>query len=328
MFLQEASENLQYLREYVSVLQDVEPRREDLERLYISAHTLSGTSASYGFPRFSEIAGKLAHVFQYALNAPLGNDLHGPLTEFLSDGISLLETDLLEISDTGKENVDDIAVFKERERFAFPAETPTSNFSQPQPAELLAGDDIDESAVAAPTGSYFDALPLDEEVPDEILEFFQPEAEEHLQVVSDCLISLEGNNNPVEINKLFRAIHTVKGSASQVGLKRLGAIAHRIEDLIGRLRDGQIEPTPAVVDLCLESVDVLKKCLHRQWADESQMRAGVDSLLARVAEFAPEEGEEAERAAEPVHAESTAELPQATPAEASFSVKKQTGKAV
>jgi len=50
LFLQEASENLQYLREYVSVLQDVEPRREDLERLYISAHTLSGTSASYGFP--------------------------------------------------------------------------------------------------------------------------------------------------------------------------------------------------------------------------------------------------------------------------------------
>src|SRR5437762_3303908 len=294
MFLQEASENLQYLREYVSVLQDVEPRREDLERLYISAHTLSGTSASYGFPRFSEIAGKLAHVFQYALNAPLGNDLHGPLTEFLSDGISLLETDLLEISDTGKENVDDIAVFKERYRFAFPAETPPSNFSQPQPAELLAGDDIDESAVAAPTGSYFDALPQDEEVPDEILEFFQPEAEEHLQVVSDCLISLEGNNNPEEINKLFRAIHTVKGSAAQVGLKRLGAIAHRVEDLIGRLRDGEIEPSPGVVDLCLESVDVLKKTLHRQWASEVEMRTGIDSLLGRIAEFAPLDPEDAE----------------------------------
>ena len=86
VFLQEASEHLQYLREYVSVLQDVAPRREDLERLYIAAHTLAGTSGSYGFPRFSEVAGKLAHVFQYALNATLGDDLHGPLTEFLSDG--------------------------------------------------------------------------------------------------------------------------------------------------------------------------------------------------------------------------------------------------
>src|SRR5439155_416570 len=237
------------------------------------------------------------------------NDLHGPLTEFLSDGISLLETDLLEISDTGKENVDDIAVFKERYRFAFPAETPPSNFSQPQPAELLAGDDIDESAVAAPTGSYFDALPQDEEVPDEILEFFQPEAEEHLQVVSDCLISLEANNNPEEINKLFRAIHTIKGSAAQVGLKRLGAIAHRVEDLIGRMREGEIEPSPAVVDLCLESVDVLKKTLHRQWADEAEMRAGVDSLLGRVAEFSPLEPEEGETRA--AAREGTAEHAQA-----------------
>jgi len=294
VFLQEASENLQYLREYVSVLQDVEPRREDLERLYISAHTLSGTSASYGFPRFSEVAGKLAHVFQYALNAPLGSDLHGPLTEFLSDGISLLETDLLEISDTGKESVDDIAVFKERYRFAFPAETPPLNLSQPGLQERFAREESRDSIVAAATGSYFDALPTDDEVPDEILEFFQPEAEEHLQVVSDCLISLEGNNNPEEINKLFRAIHTVKGSAAQVGLKRLGAIAHRIEDLIGRLRDGEIEPSPGVVDLCLESVDVLKKTLHRQWADEVEMRTGVDSLLGRVAEFAPLDPEEAE----------------------------------
>jgi chemosensory pili system protein ChpA (sensor histidine kinase/response regulator) len=293
-FLQEAAEHLQYLREYVSVLQDVEPRREDLERLYIAAHTLSGTSASYGFPRFSEIAGKLAHVFQYATNATLGNDLHGPLTEFLSDGISVLETDLLEISDTGNESIDDIAAFKERYRFAFPTEPPPLNYLQPPEPLLPTAFPEEESSVAGATGSYFDALPGDEEVPDEILEFFQPEAEEHLQVVSDCLISLEGNNNPEEINKLFRAIHTVKGSAAQVGLRRLGGIAHRVEDLIGRLRDGEMDPSPAVVDLCLESVDVLKKTLHRQWEDDAEMRTVVDSLLGRIAEFAPMEPEEAE----------------------------------
>src|SRR6266850_2527932 len=293
MFLQEASEHLQYLREYVSVLQEAEPRHEDLERLYIAAHTLSGTSASYGFPRFSEVAGKLAHVFQYSLNAPLGSDLHGPLTEFLSDGISLLENDLLEISDTAKENLEDIASFKERYRFAFPTEPPPLNYSQPESRGQFAAEAGEESAAAAATGSYFDTLPIDDEVPDEILEFFQPEAEEHLQIVSDCLISLEGNNNPEEINKLFRAIHTVKGSAAQVGLKRLGGIAHRIEDLIGRLRDAEIDPLPQIIDLCLESVDVLKKTLHKQWTDEAEMRTGVDSLLNRIAEVAPMDAENA-----------------------------------
>jgi chemosensory pili system protein ChpA (sensor histidine kinase/response regulator) len=291
VFLQEASEQLQYVREYVSVLQDVEPRREDLERLYIAAHTLSGTSASYNFPRFSEVAGKLAHVFQYALNAKLGNDLHGPLTEFLSDAISVLETNLLEISDTGQENSDDIAAFKERYRFAFPVESQRSSYQQQQVFGLAsAASSVAPSSAA--TGSYFDGLPADDEVPSEVLEFFHPEAEEHLQVVGDCLISIEGNNNPEEINRLFRAIHTVKGSAAQVGLKRLGAIAHRVEDLIGRLRDGEIEASPAVVDVCLESVDVLKKTLHHLWIDDAEMRAGVDSLLGRIAEFAPADAEE------------------------------------
>jgi len=296
LFLQEASEHLQYLREYVSVLQEVEPRREDLERLYISAHTLSGTSGSYGFPRFSEIAAKLAHIFQSALNAPLGDDLHGPLTEFLSDGISLLETNLLEISDTGQENVEDVAAFKERYRFAFPPEPPPLNLSMPPTAPLTQETasyyEEPEEPHVGQTGSYFDALPADDEVPDEILELFQPEAEEHLQIVGDCLLSLEGNNNPEEINRLFRAIHTVKGSAAQVGLKRLGGIAHRVEDLIGRLRDGELQPSPSIVDLCLESVDVLKKTLHRQWADETEMCSVVDSLLGRIAALAPQEAEE------------------------------------
>jgi chemotaxis protein histidine kinase CheA len=297
-FLQEAAGHLQCLREYIGVLQDFEPRREDIERLYISAHTLSGTSASYGYPRFSEVAAKLAHVFQYALSVSLGSDLHGPLTEFLSDGISLLEADLLEISDTGNETAEDIAAFKDRYRFAFQIEPARLDLTE----EMVHGDSVTQPAgdenplfeAGAATGSYFDALPVDDEVPDEILEFFQPEAEEHLQIVSDCLISLEGGNNPEEINKLFRAIHTVKGSAAQVGLKRLGAIAHRVEDLIGRLRDGEMEPSPAVVDVCLESVDVLKKTLHRQWLDEAEMRTVVDSLLGRIAEYAPADADEAE----------------------------------
>jgi chemosensory pili system protein ChpA (sensor histidine kinase/response regulator) len=304
LFLQEASEHLQYLREYVGVLQEIAPRREDLERLYIAAHTLKGTSATYGFPRFSEIAGKLAHVFQYALNAPLGDDLHGPLTEFLSDGISLLETSLIEISDTGQENREDISAFKERYRFAFPPDPPPLNLSiaSPMVAQLAAAPDSSVLDEAAPetglTGSYYDALPTDEDVPDEILEFFQPEAEEHLQIVSDCLLSLEGNNNPEEINRLFRAIHTVKGSAAQVGLRRLGSIAHRVEDLIGRLRDKEIEPSPDLVDICLESVDVLRKTLRREWPGEVEMRAGVDSLLGRIAQYAPPEVEEADQSAE------------------------------
>src|SRR5580693_1179131 len=134
LFLQEASENLQYLREYSGMLQEPQTRPDDLEKLYIAAHTLAGTSASYGFPQFSEVAAKMAHIFHYAMNATLTADMHGPLTEFISDAISVLEFDLLQISSNGEETTGDIAAFKQRYSFAFPA----APVSESRPSEQAA----------------------------------------------------------------------------------------------------------------------------------------------------------------------------------------------
>ncbi|MFZ0702067.1 MAG: Hpt domain-containing protein, partial [Candidatus Acidiferrales bacterium] len=223
LFLQEASEHLQFLREYASILQEPQPNPEDLERLYIAAHTLSGTSATYGFPLFSEISGKLAHIFQYTRNAPLNSDTIAPLTEFLSDAISVLEFDLLEISDSATEVASDIQAFKQRYAFAFP---PTGSAA---PADAAATYAVSEEGSSQhppqEAASYYDRLPLDDNVADEVLQFFVPEAEEHLQAVTECLLALETNFNPEDVNRLFRAMHTVKGSAAQVGLHRIAAIA-------------------------------------------------------------------------------------------------------
>ncbi len=289
LFLQEASENLQYLREYSGLLQEPQTKVEDLERLYIASHTLAGTSASYGFPQFSEVAAKMAHIFHYAMNAALTPDMHGPLTEFISDAISVLEFDLLQISSSGSETSSDIAAFKQRYAFAFPA-APSAEASADERVESVGeGEPI---PTIFPGASLADALPQDGEVPDEVLEFFIPEAEEHLQSVTECLLALEGHPNADDINRLFRSMHTVKGSAAQVGLHRLSAVAHRVEDLIGRLRDGALQPSAEIVDLFLQSVDVLKKFLHREWQSDAEMAAAVDPLLTRIAELAPEEMQE------------------------------------
>jgi chemosensory pili system protein ChpA (sensor histidine kinase/response regulator) len=289
LFLEEASENLQYLREYAGLLQEPSTKPEDLEKLYIAAHTLAGTSASYNFPQFSEVAAKMAHIFHYAMNATLTPDMHGPLTEFLSDGISVLEFDLLQISSSGIETADDIAAFRQRYAFAFPAAPAGETAVEPETSAAGYGEPIPD-VFDAP--SFAQRLPEDGEVPDEVLEFFIPEAEEHLQAVTECLLALEGNPNAEDIHRLFRSIHTVKGSAAQVGLHRLSAVAHRVEDLIGHLRDGALEPSAEIVDLCLQSVDALRKFLTRQWLSDAEMAATVDPLLGRIAELAPEEVDE------------------------------------
>ena len=295
VFLQEASERLQFLREYSGILQDAYPRAEDVERLYIAAHTLAGTSASYGFPLFSEISGKLAHIFQYAMNASIAADAAASLVEFISEAVALLESDLIMISANAVEADEDIGVFKQRYPFAFQTPAPVAaRETRPQTAsqESAPAAVADKTASApAPIEIAPEPLPEDGEVPAEVLEFFVPEAEEHLQVVTHCLLSLETNPSSEQIHRLLRAMHTVKGSAAQVGLHRISHVAHRAEDLIGRLREGELRPSAEIIDICLDAVDTLKKFLYHQWPDEATMQSSVQGLFARISRLAPAEKE-------------------------------------
>ncbi|HEY2392099.1 MAG TPA: Hpt domain-containing protein, partial [Candidatus Angelobacter sp.] len=261
VFLQEASERLQFLREYSGILQDAYPQPQDVERLHIAAHTLAGTSASYGFPLFSELSSKLAHIFQYAMNATIAADAAGPLVEFISEAVALLESDLIMVSTNAVEAEEDIGIFKQRYPFAFQAAPEPQPAQEARPQKESRGQVIEAApvvqgekkpepvATAAPVAEAvlesaqpepiaFEPMPEDSEVPAEVLEFFIPEAEEHLQVVTHCLLSLETNPSSEQIHRLLRAMHTVKGSAAQVGLHRIAHVAHRAEDLIGRLREG------------------------------------------------------------------------------------------
>jgi chemosensory pili system protein ChpA (sensor histidine kinase/response regulator) len=290
VFLLEAADHLQFLREYSSILQDPYPANADLERLYVAAHTLVGSSGLYGYPRMAEVAGKLAHIFQYVMNAGIGQDAAGPLVEFIYEAVATLESDLLMISTAAVEAEDEIAAFKQKYPFAFQAEEQHEPATQQLPGEVAAEQ-------IPPAEPHVADLPVDMEVPAEVLEFFVPEAEEHLQIVTECLLALEANPNSEDINRLFRAMHTIKGSAAQVGLYRISRVAHRAEDLIGRLRDGELHPSASIIDVCLEAVDALKKFLYSQWPDEATMQSSVKSLLVRIAKLAPEEVEETQQAA-------------------------------
>ena len=318
-FLQDASERLQFLREYAALPVEPQSTGDDLVRLYDAAHELAESASRWGYPLFADIAGRLAHIFQYARKAQLSPDTYGPLTEFLADAISVLEFDLLQISTDGKEIAEDIAAFKHRYSFAFGI-VPTSpsesedNLSTGQATEARDSLPLSESNLA-------DDLPEDDDVPREVLDFFIPEAEEHLQIATQCLLGLESNPDPEEIHRLFRSVHTIKGSAAQVGLRRLGAVAHRLEDLIGLLRDGALRPSAEITDACLQTVDALRKFLHRHWTGNDEMRSTVGPLLARMALWIPEDLLEdaatGEDAARPESLETDAEAAPAAPAHAS-----------
>jgi chemosensory pili system protein ChpA (sensor histidine kinase/response regulator) len=535
LFLQEASEHLQFLREYSGILQDPYPLHEDIERLYISAHGVAGTGGTYGYTLFHEVASKLAQIFHYAMNATISQEIAAPLVEFIYEAIAVLESDLIMISANSIEAEEEIQSFKQRYPFAFqeaqkseseaaaepaPAETepahaapeadtpereatpepqpvaeeeavpaatpetepaPVKESAEPvavapkpeapariaeapvaeavpeiaapvepavelpsaqvaagqippaepvhiapeaespapemaleaapheevpeataeaaavapepveEPAPVEASAEVQAAAELAPPGEaasevpcetvaeaaaatsfqseaavqpevvqpdaapepHLEAVPAasaaeqaevkeeeedssletllhpDPPLPEEVLEFFVPEVEEHLQTITDSLLSLEASPNPEEIHRLFRSMHTIKGSAAQVGASRISTVAHKAEDLLGRMRDGELQPTPGIIDLCLESVDVLKKMIYAQWASEAEFQSAARALFDGLKHAAPEaeQIEAAQIEAEPPATEAPAVVeapaPEVVPAPEALAIEAQ-----
>lgn len=97
----------------------------------------------------------------------------------------------------------------------------------------------------------------------EILQDFLTESGELLDELEGDLVTLEATPNDLELlNQIFRALHTIKGSASFLGLKNLVDVAHAAETALNAARSGDVEIDRGAMDLLLEAVDTVK--LHMQ----------------------------------------------------------------
>lgn len=93
----------------------------------------------------------------------------------------------------------------------------------------------------------------------ELLEGFLTETSELLEKLDDDLVSLEKSPEDTELmNSIFRSIHTVKGASSFLGFELLVRVTHKTEDVLNRLRKGEMVVTPVIMDVILESVDHIK----------------------------------------------------------------------
>ncbi|MCK6419049.1 MAG: chemotaxis protein CheW [Alphaproteobacteria bacterium] len=94
---------------------------------------------------------------------------------------------------------------------------------------------------------------------DELVVEFLTETNESIQELDLDIVHLEQNPNDKNLlSKIFRLMHTIKGTCGFLGLPRLEKVAHRAENVLGRFRDGDLEVTPAYVTLILESIDRIK----------------------------------------------------------------------
>jgi two-component system chemotaxis sensor kinase CheA len=115
-----------------------------------------------------------------------------------------------------------------------------------------------------------------------LFEEFRIEAQEHLTRVADGLVRLERCEGAVlveEVNGLFRALHSIKGSAGFLGLRNVELVAHAAETLLDRVRKGQQQVSTSLIDLLLQVNDRLIALVEDLEASNS---ADVSSILDRL----------------------------------------------
>ncbi len=121
----------------------------------------------------------------------------------------------------------------------------------------------------------------------EIMAEFIIECVDHIAAAEGSLLNLESNpDDTEEINVVFRAFHTIKGTSGFLGLTHTQGCAHLAENLLDRARDGEIQITGGYADLTLESCDMLRTIITSlegvEPGEQFDIPEGYDDLIAKL----------------------------------------------
>jgi len=121
---------------------------------------------------------------------------------------------------------------------------------------------------------------------DELTQIFLDESEEEIRELETGLIRLEEQGEDAEtINRIFRAAHTIKGSAGLVGFEKVSNFTHTIENILDRIRNNQLKVTKKLISHLLESVDVLKRMISATAEGEEIDSMAVEDITNRLKRF-------------------------------------------
>lgn len=120
----------------------------------------------------------------------------------------------------------------------------------------------------------------------EIAESFVAETQEIFEELNDDLLRLEHSSDTLPIiDKIFRAVHTVKGTTGFLSLDQLNLLSHQFEDVLNRLRQRKVAFHPAMMDVMFAAFDMMTVLLQ-QLLDGHIEHLPMDGLLDDLAQLA------------------------------------------
>ena len=260
IFVLEASDAMTLLMKALSPPDGRIPNPQQLVGQYIVAHRVRGAAALYGYAGVARLAERLEILLEQATNtSPAAWPGRVVSMRDLTHHIQLI---VGTIGQGGREDVDLI------ERCLATAHS--------VPAEE---GDVGGAASATSLTTPEYVLPS---IDSEILSYFVPEVEEYLTVIAQLIGQIRRTVEDDLIYKLFRAIHTLKGSAYTVGYQVIGDIALPMEDCMIAVREQGLPFNSEVVDTMEQGATLIRLVLRREPTIVRQLQRDVPLFIERV----------------------------------------------
>jgi two-component system chemotaxis sensor kinase CheA len=122
---------------------------------------------------------------------------------------------------------------------------------------------------------------------DQFKQSFREEAREVLVDLEAALLELNESRADMElVGRVFRALHTIKGSGSMFGFEELAAFTHNLETAFDQVRNGRLEIGSELIDLTLAALDQIRAMLEEGAGTEGADPAACAEILTKVRQLA------------------------------------------
>jgi two-component system chemotaxis sensor kinase CheA len=121
---------------------------------------------------------------------------------------------------------------------------------------------------------------------DKLKEIFKSEVDELVEDSEEVLLALENDVENVDlINEVFRIFHSIKGSAGVVGFSDMAHFSHGVENVLDRVRQGELKISKNLISLVLESIDILKSYIEYYFGGPEVDEEKIEKLESSLNRF-------------------------------------------
>jgi chemosensory pili system protein ChpA (sensor histidine kinase/response regulator) len=263
VFVAEAMEGMTALNDALHPLGPGIPTPEQLHEQHIVAHRIRGAASLYGYGRIAQLSERLETMLEGGAKIPSARWPRA--VDSMREIVRTIRTLVQSISQGEGEKQED---------------GETAERCLASSSDLLP---VGETAAAS--ASSVNPEYLRPVLDDEVLSFFLPEAHECLDAVDGLIQTLRANADDADArHRLFRAAHTLKGSAYTVGFQVVGDLAHPIEDCMIAVREGRLSLDHDLLERMAQAAGLIRAVLRRDQADLRLLQCDLATVICALRE--------------------------------------------